>query len=215
MNDYIENVDWNAIFMEDPENFSQHFEKTISDICHLCAPLKNSYSEIPLSKKSQKSKFAISGLKRKKKIMRCRVKDLQALNPSSHRISFLKANLSNIDSRIKSELSLVRQNEETKAVSVIKSNPKYFYSFARKFSKVKSGEFVSDPQKMADLLQKQFCSVFSNPQSSDIEDPTFPQANTCLEDFELIIEDFISAIEEMKIYSAPGEDELPATLFKK
>ena len=51
MNAYIENVDWNTIFMEDPENFSKHFEKTLSDICHLCVPLKNSYSEIPSTNK--------------------------------------------------------------------------------------------------------------------------------------------------------------------
>ena len=67
---------------------------------------------------------------------------------------------------------------------------------------------------MADPLQNQFCSVFSNPESAMIEDPTFPQASLFLEDFDLVIEYFISAIEEMKTHSAPGEDELPAFLFK-
>ena len=73
---------------------------------------------------------------------------------------------------------------------------------------------MSDSKRMADLLQRQFCSVFSNPDSEMVEDPNFPQASSCLEDFNLVIEDFISAIDEMKAHSAPGEDELPAILFK-
>ena len=60
--------------------------------------------------------------------------------------------------------------EEEKAVSSIAKNPKYFYSYAKKSNIIKSCvghlldkdnnyEFVTG--KMADLLQKQYTSVFS------------------------------------------------------
>ena len=68
---------------------------------------------------------------------------------------------------------------------------------------------------MADLLQKQFCSVFSNPQSSDKKDPDFPASPTSFDDFDFTIEDILKAIDLMKYRAASGEDEIPASLFKE
>ena len=219
---YIQNTNWNEMLIDDPDNFSVNFEQTLINICRLCVPLKSSFTE-ETNKKPHKPKSAITGLKRKQKRLRCRIKALEALHPDSHRISALKLKLDNVNNCIKSKLSLIRQNEEIKAASVIKSNPRYFYSFARKFSKVKrkigplktgSSQFASNPKQMADIFQRQFCSVFSNPASSLIEDPSFESVSTCLEDFVLQIEDFIAAIDKMNLHSAPGEDEFPAILIK-
>ena len=63
-------------------------------------------------------------------------------------------------------------HREQQAVNKVKENPKYFYSYAKKFSKKKSnismlfdenGSIRSNPKEIANLLQKQFLSVFSDP----------------------------------------------------
>ena len=72
---------------------------------------------------------------------------------------------------------------ERRAVERIKTNPKYFYSYAKSFSKVKhtittllndKKELVTDQKEMAyNILQQQFCSVFSDPNHVDTSAPTF------------------------------------------
>ena len=61
-----------------------------------------------------------------------------------------------------------------KAVQSIKFNSKYFFSYAKKFSAVKSAigpllnaakEFISWPAKMADILSDQYNSIFSTPRT--------------------------------------------------
>ena len=72
---------------------------------------------------------------------------------------------------------------EQQAVSKVKENPKYFYSYAKKFSKKKSnisllydknGNIKSDPKDIANLLQNQFLSVFSDPSKTYIDAASFP-----------------------------------------
>ena len=222
MNSYIKNTPWNDMFLQDPNSFGDTFERTLMNICHLCVPLKKSFTETSI-KEIHKKPSHISGLKRKQKILRCRIKAMQAGNPNSYRISFLKSKLDNINACIKSKLSLERSKEEMKAVANIKNNPRFFYSYAKKFSKLKckigplkaeDSQFVSDPEQMANLLQKQFCSVFSDPDSPNKEDPQFSQTSSFLEDINLVLQDICAAIDDMRLHSAPGEDEIPAILFK-
>ena len=61
---------------------------------------------------------------------------------------------------------------ENEALRKIKRNPKYFYSYANKFSKTKTkvgpltndkGETIKDTYEMAELLRKQYESTFSEP----------------------------------------------------
>ena len=136
MNSYIENALWNDMFFQDPTSFAENFERTLINICHLCVPLKKSFTESS-KKETRKKSSHISGLKRKQKILRCRIKAMQAGNPNSYRISILKSKLDNINACIKSKLSLERSKEEMKAVANIKSNPRFFYSYAKRFSKLK------------------------------------------------------------------------------
>ena len=61
-----------------------------------------------------------------------------------------------------------------KAILTLKDNPRYFYSYAKKFAKSKTtigplldseNNLQQDPEKMANLLQDQYSSVFSDPNS--------------------------------------------------
>ena len=174
LNAYLHNVDWDNAFNESPVNFSNVLVATLMQICHLCVPLKRSLLVSQKTKVRQKS--GIYNLKRKRKKIKTRIKALQLLNPSSSRLSSLELALSSIDSKIKTQLLAAKEQQELKAISAIKENPGFFFSYAKKFSKVKSkigplkdkeNKFISDPEEMANLFQTQFKSFFSDPQSND------------------------------------------------
>ena len=108
----------------------------------------------------------------------------------------------------------------------IKTNPKYFYSYAKSFSKVKhtmttllndKKELVTDQKEMANILQQQFCSVFSDPNHLDTSAPTFNVPPIVTRDTEIVLtlEDIEEAISEIKLDSAPGPDGIPAILLKR
>ena len=121
-----------------------------------------------------------------------------------------------------------RDFNERKAVDAIKTNSKYFYSYAKKFSKVKNNigplmdstnSLVSGPQKMAEILSEQYKSVFSEPRiNSPITHPNPEFMSTgrgSLSDIEFTKQDFIDAIDTISQNAAAGPDRFPAILLKK
>ena len=70
-----------------------------------------------------------------------------------------------------------RSNTESKAVDRIKVNSKYFFAYAKKYSKVRIGigplinsakELTKNSQEMAEILSEQYSSVFSKPRNGNI-----------------------------------------------
>ena len=67
--------------------------------------------------------------------------------------------------------SAEQKHQEMRAVAKVLVNPKFFFSYAKKHSKVKcnvkslskSETLTDNPSEMADLLQEHYVSVFSNP----------------------------------------------------
>ena len=119
------------------------------------------------------------------------------------------------------------QHREQQAVSKVKENPKYFYRYAKKFSKKKSntsmlfdgnGAIKSNPKDIANLLQKQFLSVFSDPSKTNIDSASFspPQIKHPFTDdmLNFSVDDIIKAIEDIKPNAASGPNEIPVTLLK-
>ncbi|KAK8373218.1 hypothetical protein O3P69_015546 [Scylla paramamosain] len=83
-----------------------------------------------------------------------------------------KARSAEVETKLKLSHEEQQQREEKEAVSRIKENPRYFFSYARKKLKAKSvvgplygvdGEPTADPKQMANILRSQYESVFSNP----------------------------------------------------
>ena len=108
----------------------------------------------------------------------------------------------------------------------IKVNPKYFYSYAKSFSKVKHNistllnrdkKLVTERKELANILQQQFCSVFSDPNCPDKSLPTFTVPPLTSRDTELVLtpNHIVEAISEIKLDSAPGPDGIPAILLKR
>lgn len=82
----------------------------------------------------------------------------------------------------------------------------------------KDGDIVTDTKSMADILQDQFTSVSSNPDSPDIKPPTFspPTVNIPFDDshFGISNEDIFFAINDISSDSSPGPDGIPVILLK-
>ena len=119
----------------------------------------------------------------------------------------------------------LHQNEK-RAVERIGTNPKYFFSYAKSFSKVKQNisallnvnqELVTERKELANILQHQFCSVVSDPNCSSKTIPTFKVPPLISSDTEPVLtpDKIVEAISEIKLDSAPGPDGIPAILLKR
>ena len=124
------------------------------------------------------------------------------------------------------ETSSYRESEidmEEKAVEAIKTNPKYFYTYTKKRSKCTSkigpllkdkDQLTDDNKEMAELLSKQYSSVFSKPKAaSDDEEPVSPGSK--LSDIQFTAKDMEDVIDELSSNAAAGMDGFPAILLKK
>ena len=78
-------------------------------------------------------------------------------------------------------------------------------------------KLVTDSKDLADILQTQFCSVFSDPNCPDKSMPEFALPPIITENRELVLSTELieEAISEVKLDSAPGPDGIPAILLKR
>ena len=124
-----------------------------------------------------------------------------------------------------------RHLTEARAVEKIKSNPKFFYTFAKRFSQVKIGvgplinsakQLISAPRKMAEILSEQYSSVFSAPRHDNISmDSLFPDLDNdmpkspSLSNITFTDAELAEAMNELSSNAAPGPDCFPAILLRK
>ena len=149
-----------------------------------------------------------------KKISRCH----------QERRARLQQCVENIDLNIIQSHEEENKRNETNAIKSIKRNPKYFYTYARSKSKIKTkiGPFeienktVTNPLGKAEILKNQFDSVFekSNPDEyRETELPSNPSDND-LDDIIVSENDIAAKIKELRPSAAAGPDEIPAILLK-
>ena len=215
-------VNWNKLFLKsDPCDMMDTFLSTCLDISKEHVPLKH-----PSDKSSKKgSKIP----RHRKRLMRNRRnihKQLLKVK-SNDRIQELNKKLIEIEKNLQSSHDSERSANEKSAVGKIKSNPKYFYSYAKRFSKVKVGigplldatkSLTACASKMSELLSDQYASVFSKPVMSDEEVKNlFPENDTSqnLCDVLFTESDIEEAIDELSENSSAGPDNFPAKLLKK
>ena len=95
----------------------------------------------------------------------------------------LERKLALVQYEIKEAFNTKKNGAEKSIIQNIKSNPKVFYGYAKSHSAIRSditmmrderGQITGDYQKLANLLQNHFSSVYSDPESADKKDPDFP-----------------------------------------
>ena len=121
----------------------------------------------------------MNALRRRKKRIRRRLEKAILENRPSE-IQSLDRRLSRVCYEIKEAYDIQRKEDEVRAIKKIKSNPKYFYSYSKSHSIIRSeitmvqssdGEIHTDSKSIADVLQHHFSSVYSDPCSNDIKFP--------------------------------------------
>jgi hypothetical protein len=137
----------------------------------------------------------------------------------------LKKKLIKIEIALQKSIAAAQNYREAKAISAIKTNSKYFFSYAKKFSKIskpigpllnQNNEYTSSSQEMANILANQYGSVFSNPTTESILADQMPASERpLLEDVAFSEVDLINAIDEISNTSSSGPDGVPAILLKK
>ena len=121
-----------------------------------------------------------------------------------------------------------RDLEERRAIDKIKMNPKLFFTFGKKFSKIKIGVgplmntakiLIAAPMKMAEMLSEQYSSVFSTPYHDDPSPwllfPDEPSTDSDISDINFTDYELAEAMYELSTNAAPGPDGFPAILLKK
>ena len=155
---------------------------------------------------------------------------LRNRNISTDRKENIEKIITDIDVKLLTSHRNERITEELSAIKNIKTNPKHFFTYAKKHMKTKSSigpfkmgnEIITALEEISQKLSEQYTSSFSVPDiSQDIGDPkdffSFPedQRNSLLVDAEFTRELIIKEISNIKNNSAPGPDHFPVILLQQ
>ena len=209
------------IYETSEEKLQFILDKVIQIVDDHCAKFKQqrgrNQSKIPRERR-------ILHRKKKKLKLRLGVKHL-----SSDGRDTIENAIQEIDQELLNSLKNERTKEEERAIENMKTNPKHFFSFARKYIKTKStvGPFkindklITDSETICQKLSEQYSSSFSIPDPSfSIDDSRVffkpNQEHQCqLNDFCFTKEMIESEIRNIKSDSAAGPDNFPAILLKE
>ena len=232
LNFLSEEADWEGLERElnqqawDEILSSNDETEMLSNFVNVCVETSQTY--MPKRKSNEKRNF--SQVPRKRRILmrrRGKINKQLASHATDEKRTRLTSELVDIEKKLQMSYKSEKSEMEHKAVSAIKRNSKYFFSYARKFSKIFTGigplisaldEIVSCPVQMAEMLANQYQKVFSTPKE------VLPDAQEifgnqelprCLSDIEFHEEDIIKAIDEISPTASAGPDRFPAILLKQ
>ena len=236
LNFFSEDIDWDAILLGLTRyNWVQELqglnvEAMLTKFTSVCLNITKEFTPLKkhVSGSYPKNRKLIPRHRRilMRKRRRLKVQLLKA-NTEARQNSITR-NLINIEMNIQDSLRRQSEFEEQKAVQSIRRNPKYFFTYAKKFSKVKIGigplidvanRIVNCPKKMAEMLSEQYQSVSSRPHYSNnlpyFLFPEEPQNEATLSLITFSDSELEAAMRELPSNAAAGPDGFPAILLKK
>ena len=232
MNEQLNDVNWQQLFDlcaedgdENGAKFMELMRLTSLQLALIHCPRKRIPDKPVNSRKKKPQNRQKQVLKRKKRKLKARLRALQEHQPDSPRIQELSDSISLLCIDIRDAIDLELNNKELKAVATVKKNPRFFFSYAKKHSKLRSNVgplrdsdeiLQTNPKVMADILQQQYVSVFTDPANPVIRDTTANlKPQTCkIEDMTFSVKDIISAIDEIDTYSSTSHECIPACILK-
>ena len=212
MNHELSNVDWDNIFGS--ENLELDYKKFSETLFNISA------SNVP-KKRTRTKKTRIP---RDRKILmqrRSRIEKQLFRARGRNRVR-LYGTLQQIEEQLARSHLAENREKEVKAIATIGKDDKYFFIYARSKSKLKTpvgpflanGVAVEDPKEKANLLKRQFESVFVN--DDFVPSPTDTEINRSpLSEITFNEEDVLKTMKALREGAAAGPDEIPAILLKK
>ena len=223
LEDDLSSYNWNQEFRGlDTAEMMTRFTSVCLSIAQKWVPA----SKLPLTHrhKSQKIPRHRKALMRK----RTRLNKKYVSARSDNRRSTILSQLIETEKALSKSHEEQRDREEKKAVEKIKTNPKFFFTYGRRFSKVRTGigpllnaaeTLISAPLEMAELLSEQYSSVFSTPLHDSIPVyslfPNTSEAEHGIYDIVFSDTELADAMNELSSNAAPGPDGFPAILLKR
>ena len=227
INQALADIDWDTLFNlcsqdSSGNDFVELVRLTVLQACLLNCPEKLPCRDAGRPKsQNSRNRFVLN---RKRRKLVAQLSALKSRNPSSPRIRSIEDEIDMIHFHIKETFNAEHLRQEKLAVTKILENPKFFFSYAKRFAKSKSnvgpllnnGNLSNDPQEMVNILQEQYKSVFSDPSDNSkvIPNPT-PQASATIEDLSFTPADIEAAIDEIDKNASSTDHDIPAVVLKE
>ncbi len=229
LNFHSDEVNWDGVITEfqainwsdelsnlQPDDMVDKFLQLLLAVCSGYIPAKRTTSTLATTKIPRVRR----NLMRKRRALEVKLKK----STSETRTRNIEGKLTTIEILLQRSYQATLHQGEARAIQSIKSNPKYFFSYAKKFSKIKSkigpllnenNQYTASSQEMANILKTQYESVFNDPLPSSVYTEGANLAEEDLIDIEFTSSDFQDAIDELSTNSSSGPDGVPAILLKK
>ena len=226
INASLKKIDWLQLLSlcQTDEEFPELFRLTFLQICLLYTPKKPAVT----GEYKPASTRTCRILTRKKRKLKTRLKAMEGNPHCAATRKKITEELYIMELSIRDKINGDLEDKELEAVKRVKSNPKYFYTYAKQFltrrSEIKllmdeEKQPIHDKKGIADLLQRQYTSVFSDPLDPRKAPPSFtaPHCSFPMTDMDLNFdkEDVIKAIDGVKAHAASGPDEIPIRALKE
>ena len=202
---------------EEPNTILDKIYVTVFSICERYVPRKKKKNK---KDKSKAVRFRNSLIKRRRKL----TKRLLTVHTQT-RISKIKYELIEIEKKLQKSFQNSISHMEERAVEAIRSNPKYFFSYVKTKTKVKTsvgplynpkGVLTNSNREMAEILSEQYVKVFSKPTDKKVIEGLKSAENfNAIPPIQISVERFVEVINELSPSAAPGPDGFPAILLKK
>jgi hypothetical protein len=172
---------------ENVEKKVKKFYDLLETTTALVFPKKKAFDDdMNLSTKGNKIPKKIRQLMKRKKKLSGQVLSSKSWQKNFQKMEELRAIEEELDISYKAN----RKKKEKEAIKTLLKNPKFFYSYQRKFSKTsdkitgfinENGEIVSDAFEQSEMLRKQYQSVYSQPMGRYlVEEDFFTGCEDCL-----------------------------------
>ena len=225
----LRKVDWKEKFcgLSLSEKLSVFYDIVQNNV-EIIFPLRKEFVEETQNKETEHS--SKNKIPRKvRTLMRNKKKLSTVLLVTKSASKYLKyqTELESIEKDLKKLYDDRRKKQEKEALHKIKTNPRVFYSYAKRFSKLNTGigpfydkndELVNDDFKLAEILRNQYENVFSIPIEEMKVDENLFEENyddlTSIPNVHFVKEDILDAIDHLSNYAAAGPDGFPAVLLK-
>ena len=232
LNFFDENVNWTKIKSE-LEDISWEQELaalTVNDmtafitdtVLRICTKFTPETTKVKKQKKNKIPKYNRYLMRRRTRINH-RLEDL----PPSPQREKLVAERYEIEQKIRNRHREKRKGQEAKATAAIKTNTKFFFSYANSLSKICTdigplisnvGNYITSAKSICESFKVQYESVFTTPKQEkkvtcpweffkDVQD-----SDLC--DIDFNESDIIEALKELQNSAAPGPDNFPAIVLK-
>ena len=193
MNEELHAVNWETIFT------GQTLEEMMDVLCKTCESAAALHAPPKVICGCSKAKIP-----RDRRVLmrkRTRIRKHYHASHNETKRNQIQRRLAEIEKKLQESYQAEEHRMESRAVSAIKKNSKYFYSYAKKKSTGKhpigplidqDGTLVSNPGAMANILADQYKSAFSDPARAP---EVAHQPSEKIQDFTFTENDIVRAIE--------------------